>query len=210
MKPKTSEHIAELLAPVHEFLACETPDEWIGQAQENLDELLIDHANCEKKAAGTALSLMFRYTHHPELQLKMSKLAREELRHYEQVLQILKKRNISYRPLSASRYASGLAEQMTKHDPEQLIDKLIMGAFIEARSCERFAKLAPHLDADLQKFYLSLLKSESRHYQDYLTLAQQLADSDISGRVAKFRIAEAELIESEDKMLRFHSGPVRL
>lgn len=208
MKPKTSEQIAELLAPIHEFLACETPDEWIEQAQDNLDELLIDHANCEKKAAGTALSLMFRYTHHPDLQMKMSKLAREELRHYEQVLQILKKRNITYRPLSASRYASGLGERMAKKDPEQLIDKLIMGAFIEARSCERFAKLAPHLDPELKKFYISLLKSESRHYQDYLKLAEQYADSDISERVAEFRMAEAELIESEDKTLRFHSGPV--
>ena len=209
MKPDKAEQMAELLAPIHAFLACDTPDEWIAQALENLDELLIDHANCEKKAAGTALSLMFRYTHHPDLQMKMSKLAREELRHYEQVLQILKKRNITYRPLSASRYASGLGEQMAKRDPDQLIDKLIMGAFIEARSCERFAKLAPHLDADLEKFYVSLLKSESRHYQDYLTLAQQYADSDISDRVIHFRTTEAQLIQSQDTSLRFHSGPLR-
>jgi len=209
MKPDKAEQMAELLAPIHAFLACDTPDEWIAQALESLDELLIDHANCEKKAAGTALSLMFRYTHHPDLQMKMSKLAREELRHYEQVLQILQKRNITYRPLSASRYASGLGEHMAKRDPEQLIDKLIMGAFIEARSCERFAKLAPHLDADLEKFYVSLLKSESRHYQDYLALAQQYADKDISDRVSHFRTTEAQLIQSQDTSLRFHSGPLR-
>jgi len=98
---------------------------------------------------------------------------------------------------------------MAKRDPEQLIDKLIMGAFIEARSCERFAKLAPHLDADLEKFYVSLLKSESRHYQDYLALAQQYADKDISDRVSHFRTTEAQLIQSQDTSLRFHSGPLR-
>ena len=200
--------IESLIAPVHDFLACETPRAWIEQALENMDELLIDHANCEKKAAGTALSLMFRYTTHTDLQLKMSKLAREELRHYEQVLQILRKREIEYRPLTASRYASGLASCAAKQEPEQLTDKLIMGAFIEARSCERFAKLAPHLDADLNKFYLSLLKSESRHFQDYLTLAQRYSSDDISDKVVMFRSQEAELIESTDTLLRFHSGPV--
>ena len=200
--------IESLITPVHDFLACETPKLWIEQALDSIDELLIDHANCEKKAAGTALSLMFRYTTRTDLQMKMSKLAREELRHYEQVLQILRKREIKYRPLTASRYASGLASCAAKQDPEQLIDKLIMGAFIEARSCERFAKLAPHLDADLSKFYLSLLKSESRHFQDYLTLAQRYSSDDIANKVAMFRAREAELVESEDTKLRFHSGPV--
>ncbi len=202
------ESITQLLVPVVDFLACETPQRWIDQALENIDELLIDHANCEKKAAGTALSLMFRYTHHIDLQMKMSKLAREELRHYEQVLKILRQRNITYRPLTASRYASGLAELAAKQDPEQLVDKLIMGAFIEARSCERFAKLAPFLDTELNNFYCSLLKSESRHFKDYLHLAQQHSDSNISDKIVAFRNREAELVMMDDTIHRFHSGPV--
>lgn len=200
--------IEELLAPIKLFLANETPHAWITQAVDHQEELLIDHANCEKKAAGTALSLMFRYTNRLDLQMKMSKLAREELRHYEQVLQIIKKRGLKYRPLSASRYAGQLSQYVRNNEPGQLIDKLIMGAFIEARSCERFAKLAPHLDEDLSKFYISLLTSEARHYQDYLALAQRYSEEPIDPRVDLFRMNEAELIEKSDNDFRFHSGPL--
>ncbi|MEJ6062514.1 tRNA isopentenyl-2-thiomethyl-A-37 hydroxylase MiaE, partial [Aliivibrio salmonicida] len=92
------------------------------------------------------------------------------------------------------------------HEPNTLIDKLIIGAFIEARSCERFAKLAPYLEDDLAKFYISLLRSESRHYQDYLSLAEQISGGDISKRVAVFAKAEADLIQSPDHDFKFHSG----
>jgi len=198
----------ELLAPIMSFLQCETPQSWIDEAikAENLSVLLIDHCNCEKKAAGTAMALMFRYSNHSELLPKMSKLAREELRHFEQVLKILEKRGIKYRPIPASRYAKGLMKHLRTFEPETLIDKLIIGAYIEARSCERFAKLAPFLDDELQKFYLSLLKSESRHFTDYLKLAQQYSEDDITSRVNFFAEVEAELIESSDGEIRFHSG----
>ena len=134
--------------------------------------MLIDHANCEKKAASTALSLINRYTDNFDLLNKMSRLAREEMRHFEQVIALMKRRNIAYEHVSASRYAAGLRELVRTKDPHKLVDVLIIGAFIEARSCERFAKLAPYLDEELEAFYQSLLKSEARHYQDYLRLAK--------------------------------------
>ena len=194
---------------INTFLPCETPDSWIQAALNYPEELLIDHANCEKKAASTALNLIYRYIDNMDLLNKMSRLAREELRHFEQVIAIMKKRGVEYRVLSASRYAVGLRSKVRTHEPGKLVDTLIVGAFIEARSCERFAKLAPHLDEELQSFYLSLLKSESRHYKDYLTLAEKAANgADITPRVELFRELEQELIESPDEQFRFHSGPL--
>ncbi len=196
--------LTEILA----FLPCRTPDQWVSNALAHQHILLIDHAHCEKKAAATALSLMHRYTECLDIQNKMSRLAREELRHYEQVLALLKKRGIAFGPLSASRYASGMREKVRGNEPGKLVDTLIVGAFIEARSCERFAKLAPFLDAQLQHFYLSLLKSEARHYQDYLQLAQRYSESDIAPRVALFAQVDQALVEASDDTFRFHSGPV--
>ena len=133
-------------------------------------------------------------------------LIKEELHHFYQVLEIMDKRGIAYEPVQASRYAKGLIGNMATHEPQTLIDKLIIGAYIEARSCERFAKLAPHMDEDITKFYVSLLRSEARHYQDYLTLAEEIAGQDISERVAYFGRIEAELISSPDSDFKFHSG----
>jgi tRNA 2-(methylsulfanyl)-N6-isopentenyladenosine37 hydroxylase len=195
-----------LLEPIYDFLACETPQAWIDVALQNQDTMLIDHCNCEKKAANTAISLIFKYTERKELLMKMSKLAREELRHFEQVLQIMRKRNIDYIDISASRYASKLFKHCRKNEPDALVDRLIVGAFIEARSCERFAKIAPFLDQELGKFYLSLLKSESRHFKDYLKLASDYSSQDIAPRIELFRAAEEQLILSNDSEFRFHSG----
>lgn len=195
------------LTDILEFLPCATPDAWVQAALAHPEELLIDHANCEKKAAGTALNLMFRYVDKVDLLSKMSRLAREELRHFEQVLAIMKKRGIAYRHLSSARYADGLRKGARSSDPGKLVDILICGALIEARSCERFARIAPHLDAELAKFYTSLLKSESRHFKDYLTLAQRYSAEPIDDRVAFFREREQDLIESPDEVFRFHSGP---
>lgn len=195
------------LDAIHSFLLCETPAAWISSALENQRLLLIDHANCEKKAASTALNLMYRYVDNWDLLNKMSRLAREELRHFEQVIAIMAARDIAYEQISASRYASGLRDLMASHEPQRLVDTLIVGAIIEARSCERFAKLAPHLDPELEKFYSSLLKSESRHFEDYLRLAQQAAGKDISERVEMFLAREQELIQAPDEEFRFHSGP---
>ncbi|PAR49585.1 tRNA-(ms[2]io[6]A)-hydroxylase [Vibrio metoecus] len=137
---------------------------------------------------------------------KMVLLIKEELHHFYQVLEIMQARNIAYESIPASRYAKTLLSHMKTHEPQTLIDKLIVGAYIEARSCERFAKLAPYLDEEMAKFYISLLRSEARHYQDYLQLAEQIAGHDISERVAYFGRIEAELISSPDSDFKFHSG----
>lgn len=141
---------------------------------------------------------------------KMVLLIREELHHFYQVLEIIESQGLEYRPITASRYAKGMIKHVRTYEPEALIDKLIIGAFIEARSCERFAKLAPHLDKEIGKFYISLLRSEARHYQDYLELAEQIAGKDISDRIEHFANVEAELITSDDTEFRFHSGSPNL
>ncbi|MEQ1976018.1 tRNA isopentenyl-2-thiomethyl-A-37 hydroxylase MiaE [Xenorhabdus sp. SGI240] len=137
---------------------------------------------------------------------KMVLLIKEELHHFYQVLEIMDARGINYDSISASRYAKSLFQHVTNHEPYTLVDKLIIGAYIEARSCERFAKLAPHLDEDLGKFYISLLRSEARHYQDYLMLAQSISKEDITERVNYFGLVEAELIQTHDHDFKFHSG----
>jgi tRNA-(ms[2]io[6]A)-hydroxylase len=188
------------------FVLCPTPPSWIEAALANLDVLLVDHANCEKKAAATAMNLMYKYVDKTDLLEQMSQLAREELLHFEQVVGLMRERGIAYTHLGPARYASGLRKHIRTHEPETLIDTLIVGAFVEARSCERFAALVPHLDQQLGRFYQSLLRSEARHYEYYLTLAQSCSGSDIAPRVAFFAEVEAELIASPDPDFRFHSG----
>lgn len=245
----------QLLAPIHQFLHCKTPEAWLTEAKkpENLPLLLTDHLICELKAAQTAGLLIRRYAtagsetqallawlapceafafyHGPEpdfsaLQRQITKsalpvaagawqsrliermtlLIKEELHHFHQVYEAMRARHIPYVKISAGRYARGLLGEVRTHEPLMLVDKLICGAYIEARSCERFAALAPFLESDLQKFYLSLLRSEARHYQDYLSLAQEVADGDIGDRVATLGAAEARLILTPDFGFRFHSG----
>ena len=137
---------------------------------------------------------------------KMVLLIKEELHHFYQVLEIMEAREIPYENITASRYAKGLMSKVRTHEPANLIDKLICGAYIEARSCERFAKIAPFLDDELNKFYVSLLRSEARHFQEYLILAEEVAGEDISERVKFFGKVEAQLITSDDKDFKFHSG----
>lgn len=196
----------QALDEIRAFLGAETPSAWVQAALQQQSILLIDHANCEKKAAATALNLLFRYPQHDRLSHRLSRLAREELRHFEQVAALMKKRGIAYEHLSSARYASGLRDCVRTHEPAKLVDILIVGAFIEARSCERFAALAPHLDDDLRRFYESLLQSEARHYQDYLALAREYAQEPIEPHIARIRARETELIVTPDAEFRFHSG----
>jgi tRNA-(ms[2]io[6]A)-hydroxylase len=137
---------------------------------------------------------------------KMVVLIKEELHHFYQVLEIMDEYGIEYRSITPCRYAKGLLRNVKTFEPDAMVDKLIVGAYIEARSCERFAKLAPHVDKRLGDFYISLLRSEARHYQDYLTLAEEISESDISDRVKFFGEKEAELISSSDEDFKFHSG----
>ncbi len=245
----------ELLAPIMQFLACETPDAWVDEAckTHNLPIILRDHLLCELKAAQSAAFLLSRYVlaeegkreianllkpyeafayrregsleslkgkntlskrikckedcHYGQEMLdKMVLLIKEELHHFYQVLEIIETRNIGYQPISAGRYAKTMMKSVRTFEPQALVDKLIIGAFIEARSCERFAKLAPFLDAPLHNFYISLLRSEARHYQDYLELAALISSSAIDERVTFFAALEADLINTIDLEFRFHSG----
>ncbi|WP_426108323.1 tRNA-(ms[2]io[6]A)-hydroxylase [Pseudomonas sp. TWR1-1-4] len=196
-----------MLPEVHEFLGCRTPDAWVEAALRQQDVMLIDHKNCEFKAASTALSMIAKYGAYSDLVIMMSRLAREELVHHEQVLRLMKKRKVEWRPLSASRYASGLRSVVRSHEPVKLVDTLVVGAIIEARSCERFEALVPHLDEELGRFYYGLLKSEARHFQGYLKLAYQYGDvGDVDRVIEKVRVVEAALIDSPDSEFRFHSG----
>jgi tRNA 2-(methylsulfanyl)-N6-isopentenyladenosine37 hydroxylase len=204
----------DLMKPVIGFLGCETPQAWLDTAVNNLDILMQDHANCEKKAASTAMNLMFRYNFFSDLQVRLAQLVREEMLHYEQVLELMKKRGQEWISLSAGRYAGGLRKEVRTYEPEALIDILVIGAFVEARSCERFYALAPCVDEELGRYYRYLLKSESRHYEDYLTLAVDVAKNyklknpqeTIQDRIDHIREVEKNLILSPDETFRFHSG----
>ncbi len=195
--------------PIRAFLDTRTPDSWIEEAIDRLPELLHDHANCELKAASTALGFIYRYPEKARLAHRMSRLAREELRPFEQVRKILAEKGVGFEHVSASRYAGALRRAVRDGEPERLMDMLIVGALIEARSCERFAALVPHLPEDIARFYAGLLKSEARHFEHYLSFAREecdVSDEDFERRVAELKALEASLIESPDEQFRFHSG----
>ena len=191
------------------FFDTPTPDEWIREASRRLPELLLDHANCELKAASTALGFIYRYPERTALVRRMSRLAREELRHFEQVRKIMEEMSIPFEHISASRYAGTLRDAVRKNEPDRLLDLLLVGALIEARSCERFAALIPHLPEDLGKFYAGLLDSEARHFEHYLDFAMsdlQLDEVVCKQRLDELKGLEAELITTPDEQFRFHSG----
>jgi len=197
------------------FLGSRTPAAWLAQAPEHLHELLVDHANCEKKAAGTALSLLYRYTDHPELLRPLSRLAREELKHFEQVVAELARLGLAYPPLSPSRYAAGLRRLVRSHEPVRLVDTLLCAAVVEARSCERFLGLVDVLEAPLAGFYERLLASEARHFELYLGFAERLYEDarpgpgeSLAERLALFLAEDRRLIALPDSAFRFHSGPL--
>jgi len=201
--------LATLPAPIADFLEVLTPDEWVTEAVGRLPELLHDHANCELKAAGTALGFIYRYPEKAELAYRMSRLAREELRHFEQVRKILAEMDIEFAHVSASRYAGTLRRACRDKEPERLLDVLIVGALIEARSCERFAALVPHLPDDIGRFYAGLLASEARHFEHYLKFAREeveIEDEPFEERLLELMAIEADLILSPDSQFRFHSG----
>ncbi|CDZ78281.1 tRNA-(MS[2]IO[6]A)-hydroxylase (MiaE) [Legionella massiliensis] len=199
--------LAHDLQELFDFLCLATPEPWLAAAVTNIPTLLIDHAHCERKAAATAINFISKYPEKTELVDVMSPLAREELLHFEKVKDLMRSQNISFGPLQPSDYAQKLHSLVPRNNgKERLRDQLIIGAIIEARSCERFNAIIPRLaDSQLSKFYASLVKSEARHFQDYLHLAK-LYGGDIDERIKFFIKAENTLINSEDKLFRFHSG----
>jgi tRNA-(ms[2]io[6]A)-hydroxylase len=191
------------------FLDTDTPAEWIAAATQRLPEVLLDHANCELKAASTALGFLYRYPDRTALAQRMSRLAREELRHFEQVRTIMEEMDIPFERLSASRYAGGLRDAARDDEPNKLLDLLLIGALIEARSCERFAVLAPHLPQKLGKFYNGLLASEARHFEHYIAFARSecgVDSAEVDARLKELKEIEAKLISEPDPQFRFHSG----
>ena len=193
---------------IAQYLRVPTPEAWIKSAISNADLLLIDHANCEKKAASTAMSLLYRYVEKPRLLQRLSRLAREELRHFEQVARVIEERGIAYRHVSASRYAGALKKMVRSHEPQRLVDTLLVASVIEARSCERFALLADVVDEHLAGLYRSLLDSEKRHFDAYRQLALEYGDEkDVQARLDVILEEENDFITTADQEFRFHSGP---
>src|SRR3990167_5708126 len=158
---------------IHDFLGCPTQNAWVEQALCNQDLLLIDHANCEKKAAACALQLIHCYPHHHELLQKMARLAREELLHFQKVAKLLKSRRIAYQPLRPGRYAQALRDQVRTSEPRRLMDFLIIGAFIEARSCERFLKIIQQR-VNMPHFHQLALASSSHSGNGFIIRHERL------------------------------------
>jgi len=194
---------------VKNFLVTSTPRDWIETARRNLSDLLIDHANCELRAASTAIGFIYKYPDRAELCYQMSRIAREELRHFEQVKSVLSEQMIVFKHLKASRYASCLRNEVRVNEPHRLFDKLVVGALIEARSCERFAAMIPHLPKNIASFYIRLVESECRHFENYMNLAVDecnLDEEEINLRVSGLKKIEADLVTNPDSIFRFHSG----
>jgi tRNA-(ms[2]io[6]A)-hydroxylase len=189
------------------ILHAPTPRAWVEAAAAHLPELLVDHANCEKKAASSAMALIFAYPEDTPLVLALSRLAREELRHFEQVHRAMRELGIAGVRQRPGRYAHELRRALRTTHPERKLDLLLAAALIEARSAERFALLAGELPAPLGALYTQLAHSEARHFALYVHFARQRAPGEWQARLAELAAREARLATAPDGELRFHSGP---
>jgi tRNA-(ms[2]io[6]A)-hydroxylase len=185
----------------------QTPDRWLGQVDADLDLILIDHAHCEKKAAGTALNLLFAYVDDLELCREMTRIVNEELEHFHSVLDMLASRGIAFRRIPPSAYGRKLNDLVDKQEPQRAVDRLLVAGLIEARSCERFQLLAKHLvDFELAEFYRSLFESEARHHTTYTRLATHFApEATVMRRLDELATHEADLIDMGEAVPRMHS-----
>ena len=184
-----------------------SPDRWLAQVAGNVEELLVDHAHCEKKAAGTAMNLLFAYVEHGELCRAMTEIVQEELGHFHLVLDLLKRRGIRFRRIRPSRYGDRLRTLICKLEPQRAVDRLLVAALIEARSCERFGLLRDHLpDAELATFFGSLFESEARHHSTYVRLANDFwPEERVHRRLEELAVEEARVIAEGDDVPRVHS-----
>ncbi|MEM8945962.1 MAG: tRNA-(ms[2]io[6]A)-hydroxylase [Planctomycetota bacterium] len=188
-------------------LKAPTDASWFAQVDANLEEVLIDHAHCEKKAAGTALNLIFHYVENRELCEEMTEIVNEELEHFHMVLDLLEKRGIKFRRIKPSQYGNRLHELIRKQEPQRAVDRLLVAGLIEARSCERFQALAEHVDdQELAEFYQSLFESEARHHTTYTRLAKHFApEVEVLKRLEELYDAEAEIMSVREPVPRMHS-----
>jgi tRNA-(ms[2]io[6]A)-hydroxylase len=184
-----------------------SPERWLKQVDENLAEVLIDHAHCEKKAAGTAMNLLFAYVDNTELCREMTTIVNEELEHFHMVIEILKQRDIEFRRLKPSQYGRRLNDLVRKQEPERAIDRLLVAGLIEDRSCERFGLLRENLeDKELAAFYDSLFESEARHHTTYIRLAKMFGDDEtVRARLFELGEEEAKIIAEGEELPRVHS-----
>ncbi len=190
------------------ILLAPTPLAWVADALAQRDALLLDHANCEKKAASTALALMFAYPEDLPLSLALAQLAREELRHYGQVVRAMRALGVSFARTRPGRYALELRRAVRSAEPGRKLDLLLVSALIEARSAERFGLLAPRLAAPLARLYANLGTAEARHFELYLGFARACAPHEWQARLRQLATREAQLATRPDRALRFHSGPL--
>ncbi len=188
-------------------LARDTEPGWAVRAAEHMDEILLDHAHLEKKAASNALQFIFRYPEHSVLHRPLSELAREELEHFEQVLGILESRGQTYRQLRPSPYLGKLRAAERKTEPVRLMDGLLTSGLIEARSCERMKLLSQALPTGpLQDLYLGLLSSEARHHRLYYDLAVRIFDEpSVRARLHELALHEAGIFGTLPEEPRLHN-----
>jgi tRNA-(ms[2]io[6]A)-hydroxylase len=188
-------------------LQSESSARWLAQVDANLENILIDHAHCERKAAGVALNLIFAYVDRVELSRELSYIVDEELDHFRQVLDLLERRGIRFRRLQPGGYGRKLNDLVRRQEPDKGVDRLLVAGLIEARSCERFDLLRQHVkDAELAKFYDSLFESEARHHSTYVRLAKLFAPEEVvHRRLEELSAAEAEIVAAGDPLPRMHS-----
>ena len=180
-------------ARVH--LRCETYPRWLPHALAHLDEVLVDHAHCEKKAAANALSLLQAYPEVPGLPAHMARLAREESSHLARVLQLLERRGLVLGRDPGDPYAQALQALVRTPAAQRQLDRFLVAAIIESRSCERLALLAGGLpDADLRRFYGELARSEDGHQKLFLRLAARVHGDATWQRLEALLDAEADVV----------------
>jgi len=190
-------------------LQSESAQRWLGQVDNHLSEILIDHAHCERKAATTAMNLMNSYTENRDLCVEMTRIVEEELEHFEMVLELLDRRGVAFRRLAAGPYGRRLNRLIRGTEPDRAVDRLLVASLIEARSCERFSLLSSHVqqrEPELAEFYAGLFESEARHHTTYVRLAEDFADRDVvRQRLDQLSAEEAAIIAEGSELPRMHS-----
>ena len=180
---------------------------WFARIADDLDIILLDHTHLEKRAGSTAMSMIFRYADKPALARGLAEVVQEEMEHFVRMVDVLEERGVAMRRLHPSTYASSLAAHARKHDPDALLDKLLVASLIEARSCERFQILAQQLpDPKLATLYDDLYRDEARHHTLYAGLAREIFGDEVThDRLDVLATAEVQALKEATGEPRLHS-----